>query len=61
MVVEKQQAIREIEAGDHRYWAQAPMTQEALIEVYSDPRGNKHLRTRADADRRNNLDNLPDC
>jgi len=57
----KAAAIDDIDNRGITYDAQAPNTQPARIETYLDGRGGKHLRTVADGDPRNNLDNLHDC
>jgi hypothetical protein len=57
----KADAVADIDNRVHRYSAQAPGTQPARIETYRGADGTKHLRTVADSDSRNNLDNLPDC
>lgn len=56
----KADAIRDIELGLHSYYVQQPGTAPALVLVVERD-GEKHLRTQADGDPRNNLDNLPDC
>lgn len=56
----KQDAIRDIESGLHRYFVQWPGTQRTEIKVVNGPNG-KYLRTDRDSTTRNNLDDLPDC
>lgn len=56
----KADAIRDIEAGTHRYYVQQLGTQPTLIHVVAGQTG-KYLRTGADGAPANNLDNLPDC
>jgi len=56
----KNDAIRDIESGIHRYyvpWKNDPAT---WIRVVNGPYG-KYLRTDRDNTSRNNLDDLPEC
>lgn len=50
------QAIRDIEAGTHTYWVRG----RTRVVVVNGPRG-KYLRTVANSNPNDNLDNLPNC
>lgn len=54
----KARAIQEIDDGDHSYYVHEPGTDPVEVKVVDDGR---HLRTTADPNHANNLDNLPDC
>lgn len=57
----KADAINDIESERYKYYVQQPGTQKAYVHVVNDPVKGKYLRTSADKDSDNNLDNLPDC
>lgn len=56
----KEDAIRDIETGAHRYYVPWADGNSTWIHVVDGPRG-KYLRTNRDQTSRNNLDDLPDC
>lgn len=56
----KSGAIQDIESGSYEYYTYVSGTNPAKIHVVSYG-GRKYLRSTADADDANNLDNLPDC
>ena len=56
----KADAIRDIEAGIHRYYVPWSDGRRTPIRVVNGPTG-KYLRTDRDDTARNNLDDLPDC
>lgn len=56
----KQDAIRDIEGRQHRYYVPWPDGVRTEIRVVDGPTG-KYLRTDKDSTSRNNLDDLPDC
>jgi hypothetical protein len=56
----KAEAIRDIEAGLHRYYVPWADGKSTWISVVNGPTG-KYLRTDKDNTSRNNLDDLPDC
>ncbi len=59
-IVDKQTAIAQIESGTYHYYVCQPGTNPTAIEVVSGPTG-KYLRTVADGQKANNLDNLSEC
>lgn len=59
-VVDKWTAISQIESGTHHYYVCQPGTSPTAIEVIRGPTG-KYLRTVADGQPANNLDNLSEC
>jgi hypothetical protein len=58
--VSKALAIDHIEKGTHTYYVQQPGTARVDVKVVDGATG-KYLRTTADPNSANNLDNLPDC
>lgn len=58
--VSKNQAINEIDRGDHTYYVEEAPGPRAIVRVVGSA-PNKYLRTDADSSSKNNLDNLPDC
>ena len=56
--VSKADAIRHIENHTHSYWSNGKSTARIIVRSRN---GKKYLTTVADAERSNNLDNLPDC
>jgi hypothetical protein len=57
---QKDDAVRDIESKQHRYYVPLTDGRKVDVEVVAGPRG-KYLRTNWDGTKRNNLDNLPDC
>ena len=57
---QKNDAIADIETGQHSYFVSVPGTGRVDIKVVPGPSG-KYLRTDPDRTSRNNLDDLPDC
>lgn len=58
--VSKDDAIRHIDNGQHRFYTQAPYGAPVWVVVV-DGRYRRHLRTDPNLTVRDNLDNLPDC
>ena len=54
-------AIKEIEDGTHSYYVQDALGRTADVHVVKDTTKGKYLRTDANSDCSDNLDNLPDC
>ena len=57
--VPKSRAIEEIEKGTHAYYVEE-VSPRVYVKVIHGGSG-KYLRTEADGQSKNNLDNLPDC
>jgi len=55
----KNDAIRDIEDGDHTYYVQDSKGRSDIIVVHGEH--GKYLRTDPDGRAENNLDDLPDC
>ena len=56
--VSKADAIRHIENVTHSYWSNGDIKARIIVATRD---GKKYLTTVPDADKKNNLDNLPDC
>ncbi len=59
-IVDKRTAISQIEDDVYHYYVCQPGTSPTAIEVVDGPTG-KYLRTVADGQEANNLDNLSEC
>ena len=59
--ITQDQAIREIENGQWRYYVERPPGDRVWVVVAISRYGNKYLKTENDGDEPNNLLSLPEC